>query len=196
MLLPKTASKKHICTMLDHDETNQLLMAVAEKDVAAFRALYNRTSGRLMAVICGICRDRQQAEDVLQEVYVQVWRRADSFDRDLGSAVTWLSVIARHRAIDHIRRRGRDIAVMVDDGNAVIETIAALTAGVEQSLDLRTLSGCLGRLDPTHSQAILLAYYNGWSGEELARHFGIPENTIKTWLRRGLISLRACMGAK
>jgi RNA polymerase sigma factor (sigma-70 family) len=179
--------------MTDSSEINNLLLAVAGQDNDAFRALYDRTSGYLMAVILRISRDRQVAEDLLQDVYVQVWRRADSFDPLQGAAMAWLTVIARHRAIDHIRSHGRVRNQMADNMQAELDRLPSLTAAVGQASDLRQLSTCLGHLQPDHRQAVLLAYYNGWTREELALHFNIPENTLKTWLRRGLIALRACM---
>jgi RNA polymerase sigma factor (sigma-70 family) len=179
--------------MTDTAEINALLLAVAKRDTDAFRSLYDRTCGYLMAVIVNICRDRQIAEELLQDVYVQVWRRADSYDALRGAAMAWLSVIARHRAIDHIRSQGRIRGQMVENMQAEVDRLPSLTTDVAQMSELRLLWACLGRLQTEHRQAVLLAYYHGWSREELALHFNIPENTLKTWLRRGLISLRSCM---
>jgi RNA polymerase sigma-70 factor (ECF subfamily) len=179
--------------MTDRSEINALLQAVAARDAESFRLLYDRTSGYLMAVILRICRDRQIAEDLLQDVYVQVWRRAHSFDAAQGAAMGWLVVIARHRAIDHVRSHGRIRGRMADNMEAALDRLPSLTADVGQMADLRQLWQCLGHLQADHREVVLLAYYNGWSREELAHHFNIPENTVKTWLRRGLIALRACM---
>jgi RNA polymerase sigma factor (sigma-70 family) len=179
--------------MTDRSEIDTLLRAVAARDADSFRLLYDRTCGYLMAVILRICRDRHVAEDLLQDVYVQVWRHADSFDAHRGPAIGWLAVIARHRAIDHIRSHGRIRDQMADNMQAELDRLPALTADVGQMSELRLLWRCLAQLQPQHRQAVLLAYYNGWSRDELAQHFNIPENTVKTWLRRGLISLRSCM---
>ncbi len=179
--------------MRDTDQINRLMLAVAGRDTDAFRALYEQTCGRLMAIVLSICRDRHVAEDLLQDVYVQVWRRADSFDAHQGSAMGWLTVIARHRAIDHIRSQARTYARTPADMQAELDRLPALTPDVEQTAELRALSACLERLQPEHRKAILLAYYHGWSRSELALHFNIPESTVKTWLRRGLIALRSFM---
>jgi RNA polymerase sigma factor (sigma-70 family) len=179
--------------MMDKSDINTVLVAVAARDTNAFRALYDRTSGYLMAVILRICRDRQIAEDLLQDVYVQVWQRADSFDPGQGAAMGWLTVIARHRTIDHVRHHGRLRGRMADNMQAELDRLPSLTADVGQMSDLRQLWTCLGHLQTDHRQAVLLAYYCGWSREDLAQHFNIPENTVKTWLRRGLIALRGCM---
>ena len=179
--------------MTDTGEINALLQAVAQRDTAAFRTLYERTCGYLMAVVLRICRDRQIAEDLLQDVYVQVWRRAETYDPAQGAGMGWLTVIARNRAIDHVRTQGRMQGHQAHDMQAEIDRLPSLTPDVAHMSDLRHLWGCLGRLPVEQRQAILLAYYDGWSREELARHFEIPENTLKTWLRRSLTALRSCM---
>ncbi|MGL5009396.1 MAG: RNA polymerase sigma factor [Paracoccaceae bacterium] len=179
--------------MLETDQINRLMRAVAGRDTDAFRLLYDQTCSRLMAIVLSICRDRHLAEDLLQDVYVQVWRRADSFDPQLGSAIAWLTVIARNRAIDHIRSQGHMSARMPADMQAELDRLPSLTPDAERMSELNTLWGCLGQLQPEHRQAVLLAYYHGWNRSELALHFNIPENTVKTWLRRGLIALRSCM---
>lgn len=152
------------------------------------------TSGRLMAVARRICRDHRVAEDVLQDVYVNVWRRAATFDPQLGSGPAWLVVMTRNRAIDHVRSNRRETPASTEAEVAELENLPALLPGPDQSSDLNSLLACLRRLDPQHAKAVLLAYYNGLSRSELARLFNIPENTAKTWLRRGLLSLRLCMG--
>jgi RNA polymerase sigma-70 factor (ECF subfamily) len=176
------------------DEIDALLQAVAQGDADAFRRLYDLTSARLMAVVWRICRAHAASEDVLQEVYVQVWRRAASFDPGRGPGIAWMIVIARHRAIDHVRASGRTAASGSAQDDLVLENLAAPAHDAERSDDLRALLRCLRRLDDRHARAILLAYYDGLSRAELAERFEIPENTIKTWLRRGLIALRQCMG--
>lgn len=170
-----------------------LLAAVARHDARAFKTLYDHTSGRLMAIVMRICRDRQAAEDVLQEVYVQIWRQSERFDATLGAGLAWMTVLARRRAIDHIRRLGRSDRVATETELELFERLPALSADPELSSELRALLVCLERIDPRHREAVLLAYYEGWSREELARRFDCPVGTIKTWLRRGLVTLRHCM---
>lgn len=180
--------------MRDVAEVDRLLAAVGRQDSGAFRRLYAQTSGRLMAVVLRICRDRSAAEDVLQNVYVQVWRRAADYDPAVGSAMAWLTVMARNRAIDHVRSQRREAPATTEADESALENLPAFTPGAEHSSELRALLTCLGKLPPQHARAVLLAYYEGLTREELAQQFGIPENTIKTWLRRGLIALRECMG--
>jgi RNA polymerase sigma-70 factor (ECF subfamily) len=106
----------------------------------------------------------------------------------------WLTVMVRNRAIDHVRSRAREAPAMTEADALALENLPALLPDADQSADLRALVGCLGALHPQHAKAVLLAYYNGLSRNELASLLDIPENTIKTWLRRGLIALRQCMG--
>jgi len=174
-------------------DLDQLLRDVAGQDLAAFRELYDRTASRLLAVTLRICRDRTLAEDVLQEVYIQVWQRAASFDPSRSSARTWMTVIARNRAIDHIRRKGRPGDAGSTPAEYEIENLPSLAADVELRSEMRALAACLKNLPDRHREAILRAYYEGWERSELAAHFQIPLSTVKTWLRRGLISLQTCM---
>lgn len=180
--------------MSDAGILDGLLTRVAQRDAEAFRRLYDLTCHRLMAVVLRMCENRATAEDVLQDVYVQIWRRAESFDPARGPAIAWMIVIARHRTIDHIRAHGRNAASGSAQDDLALEMLAAPADDPERSDTLRALLGCLRKLDAPRAEAVLLAYYKGLSRAELARRFDIPENTIKTWLRRGLIALRQCMG--
>jgi RNA polymerase sigma-70 factor (ECF subfamily) len=174
-------------------EIQRLLAAVKDQDAEAFRSLYDLTSRHLMGVIMRTCRDRQIAEDVLQEVFVQIWRRGHLYDPAMGPGLAWLTVLARRRAIDAVRSLVRRTRMTSDLGPDILDSLPAIAADPDQPADLRRLLRCLDRLDSSNRRAILLAYYEGWSREELALHFQRPEGTIKTWLRRSLIALRACM---
>ena len=136
--------------------------------------------------------DRTDAEDLLQEVFVRVWTRAGRYDPRLSNPRTWLVAITRNAAIDRLRsRQVRPVTQPVDPGlpgpgpGPEAQAIAA---------DQRTrLDGCLDELDADKAQAVRRAYLDGWSYEELARDADVPLNTMKTWLRRSLQRLRACM---
>ena len=174
-------------------EVERLLAAVRDQDAEAFRALYDLTAGHLMGVVMRTCRDRAMAEDVLQEVYVQVWRRGHLYDPTLGPGLAWLTVLARRRAIDAVRSSGRRARHVSDLGLEMLDALPLRAHDIDQPTELRQLLHCLGKLDTRNRRAVLLAYYEGWTREELALHFERPEGTIKTWLRRSLIALRACM---
>ena len=171
-------------------EIGDLLRATASGDRAAFRLLYDRASPKLYGIALKICRDRPMAEDVLQEVFVDVWRKARNFDPRRGEAGAWLAVIARNRSVDALRRQGRGfLAASASDSGEVPDPVMTGDGGV----DYLTLIDCLGRLEEREKDLILRAYYRGDTRDDLARAYDAPVNTIKTWLRRGLIALKKCL---
>ncbi len=132
----------------------------------------------------------------MQETYLKVWKMADQFDPQVGSPITWMVAIARNRAIDIVRKRG-DLSI--EDEPEAMDVAADSPqplARREMSEELNRLLLCLGRLDPEKQRIVLLAYYSGWSREQLAQKLDIPVNTIKTWLRRSLLEIRGCMGSR
>ena len=174
-------------------ELEDLMSAVAGGDRAAFRTLYERTSAKLFGVVLRIVRDRQRAEDVLQDVYVKVWKQAERYDSTKGRPITWLSTVARNRAID-VLRAGTFERSMDEPGDE--EEIFRLTGTAAAEVDvveLETLRFCLGEMKDDDRNYVLLAYYEGLSREELAQRFDAPIGTVKTRLRRGLIALKACL---
>jgi RNA polymerase sigma-70 factor (ECF subfamily) len=135
------------------------------------------------------------AEEVMHETYLKIWHTADEFDPATASPITWMVAIARNRAIDIVRRRG-DLSI--DEEAESVEPAAegpAPLARREMTAELKRLLSCLGRLDSEKQRIVLLAYYSGWSRDQLAAKLDIPVNTIKTWLRRSLLEIRECMGA-
>jgi len=180
--------------MLMQAELVWLLGAVAKGDQAAFERLYAATRSKLYGVLLRILGRPELAEEVMQETYLKVWKMADKFDSTLASPITWMVAIARNRAIDIVRKRGE---VAIDDEpeaqNVADESTPPL-ARREMTEELRRLLACLGKLDPEKQRIVLLAYYSGWSREQLSAKLDIPVNTIKTWLRRSLIEIRECLG--
>jgi RNA polymerase sigma-70 factor, ECF subfamily len=121
---------------------------------------------------------------------------ADQFDPQVGSPITWMVAIARNRAIDIARKRG-DLSI--EDEPEALEVAAETPqplARREMTEELKRLLSCLGKLDPEKQRIVLLAYYSGWSRDQLAQKLDIPVNTIKTWLRRSLLEIRECMGPR
>jgi len=174
------------------DDLERLLTATAAGDRAAFRGLYGRTSAKLYGIVLRICRDPGLAQDVLQETYVKVWTRAVGYQAGEGRPITWLAAIARNAAIDAVRRR-RDVALGMDEqGRALIDDFDKAVETLDP-IEARALRGCLGGLDETQRACIVLAYVEGYSREELAERFDRPVGTIKTWLHRGLASLKTCL---
>jgi len=166
---------------------------VAAGERAALRQLYEATSAKLFAVCLRILSDREEAEDVLQEVYVTVWRRADRFDGTRASVMTWVSTIARNRSIDRLRARGPMAyaepveAAEIADGAVGAE--ALLVAAGEQE----RLHRCLSQLDARTETVIRTAFFEGVTYEALARRMGAPLGTVKSWVRRGLAKLKGCL---
>jgi RNA polymerase sigma-70 factor, ECF subfamily len=172
-----------------------LLARVAARDREAFAAVYKATSAKLWGIVVRVLPRRALAEDVLQDVYVRIWERAETFDPAKASPITWMATIARNRAIDEVRRRA---PISIDDAPEALEVeqggLSPLDSA-QQSEDLRRLQECLQGLDPVRREIVLLAYYNGLSREELAKRFAHPVATIKTWLHRSLAQLRKCLGS-
>ena len=180
--------------MLTQAELVWLLAAVAKGDQAAFERLYGATRAKLYGVLLRILGAPELADDVMQETYLKVWKMAGKFDPTIASPITWMVAIARNRAIDIVRRRAD---VSVEDSSEAMAVAAEAPpplARREMTEELRRLLSCLGKLDPEKQRIVLLAYYSGWSREQLAQKLDIPVNTIKTWLRRSLLEIRECMG--
>jgi RNA polymerase sigma-70 factor (ECF subfamily) len=172
-----------------------LLARTAEQDRTAFSALYAATSAKLLGVVSRIIPRKDQAEDVLQDVYIRVWNRAASYDPRKASPIAWLATIARNRAIDEVRRRA---PVSIEDApqahEVADEGLNPLDAA-QQSEELQRLRVCLQGLEADRREIVLLAYYTGLSRDEIAQRFGHPVGTIKTWLHRSLAQLRKCLGS-
>jgi RNA polymerase sigma-70 factor, ECF subfamily len=180
--------------MLTQAELVELLAAVARGDVAAFEQLYGATRAKLYGVLLRILGRSELADEVMQEAYLKVWQMAVKFDPTIASPITWMVAIARNRAIDIVRKKGElSIEDEPDALNVAAETPPPL-ARREMTEELKKLLSCLGKLDPEKQRIVLLAYYSGWSRDQLAKKLDIPVNTIKTWLRRSLLEIRACMG--
>jgi RNA polymerase sigma-70 factor (ECF subfamily) len=183
-------------------ELSQLLSRAGLGDRAAFATLYEKSSSHLFAVVLRICRDRAQAEDILQEVYVNVWRAAGGFDAAQSQPLTWLTSIARNRAIDSLRRAQTQpqlhTANIADDEDTdVYDTTADDKPGplemLSRASDARALSHCMKDLSAPQRQSLALAFYDGLSHAEVAEKMGEPLGTVKSWVRRALLSLKSCL---
>jgi RNA polymerase sigma factor (sigma-70 family) len=186
-------------------EAAALLARSALGDRAAFQRLYERTSGHLFAVVLRIQRDRALAEDLLQEIYVNVWRAAASFDASRSQPLTWLTSIARNRAIDSLRRANTQPQLQSvhtsadDDGDetTMYDQLADQGAGpldlLSRASDARALSQCMGGLSAQQRQSVALAFFDGLSHAEVAEQMRQPLGTVKSWVRRALLSLKACL---
>ena len=169
-----------------------LIARTALRDRAAFRALYQRTSAKLFGVTLRILKDRFEAEEALQEVYVKIWQRADRYVPGGFSPISWLVAIARNHAIDRIGARRQphsDIDGALDIADPMPGPEAAVVAASERG----RIHDCLEELERTRADAVRGAYLNGESYAELAARHGVPLNTMRTWLRRSLMKLKECL---
>jgi RNA polymerase sigma-70 factor (ECF subfamily) len=186
-------------------ELSRLLARSGLGDRAAFATLYERSSPHLLGVILRIQRDRAQAEDILQEVYVNVWRAARSFDAAQSQPLTWLTSIARNRAIDSLRRTQTQPQLQTHFSNPdnedsdVYDTVASDAPGpldlLSRASDARALATCMEGLSAPQRQSVALAFFDGLSHAEVAENMAQPLGTVKSWVRRALLSLKSCLDA-
>jgi RNA polymerase sigma-70 factor (ECF subfamily) len=170
---------------------NQLLLRVAGGDQQAFADLYQATSARIFGVIHRMLHDRGEAEDILQDVYVAAWRRADTFDPARGSALTWLITLGRNRTIDRMRQHREE---PLDEDMPEIEDEAPTPAAVaELSEERKRLERCLQQLEPKQSGVVREAFFTGVTYSELAERLSVPLGTMKSWIRRSLMQLKTCL---
>jgi RNA polymerase sigma-70 factor (ECF subfamily) len=187
-------------------DLSRLLARAGLGDRAAFATLYERTSSHLLAVVLRINRDRAQAEDILQEVYVNVWRAASSFDAAQSQPLTWLTSIARNRAIDSLRRvstqpQFRTLGPAAEgsdhEDDDVYDTVASEAPGplelLGRAADARSLAACMDKLTALQRQSVALAFYQGLSHSEVAEQLRQPLGTVKSWVRRALMTLKSCL---
>jgi len=173
----------------------ELLARTALSDQQAFAELYRMTSAHLYAVALRILREAAAAEEVLQESFVNVWHHAGSYVAAKSQPLTWLTSIVRNRCLDQLRRREVE-TVTLDDEEEGLVIAAEDPTPLEMLLsgaDARAVGACVEALEPGQKQAIALAFFQGLSHSELAQHLREPLGTVKSWIRRGLERLRACL---
>ena len=174
-------------------DLEQLLIAVASRDAAAFRRLYDIAAPKLLGIVLRIIRNKPAAEDILQDVFVRIWQNAPRFSPEAGPARAWMSSIARNRAIDVLRQKSFTLVADARSDVDWYERIAEDRDRENDMVEAEALRHCLGTLDAQARTCVLLAYYEGFSREEIAERFHRPVNTIKTWLHRTLATLRHCL---
>lgn len=170
-------------------EARVLLVAVGHGDQQAFASLYDAVSARLFGLVMGIIRDRSAAEDVLQEAFMQIWRRASTYDPDRADPLVWMMLIVRGKAIDHLRRRGAAAAAVARAAELVPPAPPAPDPVERRSLRDAALKA-LATLPADQREALTLAFFGGLTGSEIAHARGLPLGTVKTRIRTGLERLR------
>jgi len=170
-----------------------LLQRSARGDRAAFRALYDQWGRRLYGIALRITRQPSLAADATQDAFVQIWQQAQRFDPARGSAEAFLVSLVRYRALDVVRRQSRETPgyepVEQED-----ETPDALTRLVSSAEGV-ALHRCLGLLDAERRRLVVMAFVDGLSHSELSSHLNVPIGTVKSWIRRSLLSLRECLAS-
>ena len=179
--------------MTTRDDVEAMIARMAMGDRGAFGQLYSATSAKLFGVCLRVLGNRAEAEDALQEVFVKIWRNADRYRANGLSPMTWLITVARNHAIDRVRAR----TSRRTDGMEAADTVPDDTPGPEAlamaGSDRARIVACMGELEADKAGAVRRAYLDGDTYKELAAHYGVPLNTVRTWLRRSLIKLRECL---
>ncbi|HEX3163763.1 MAG TPA: sigma-70 family RNA polymerase sigma factor, partial [Pseudolabrys sp.] len=183
---------------MDLDANRSLIAAALGRipagDRTALQTVYRLTSAKLFGVCLRILGERGEAEDVLQEVYVTVWRKAADFDASRASPMTWLIAIARNRSIDRLRasRLSRHMAP-IDEAGEIADSATTADHMLEGLQEHARLHGCLDGLAAHERTALRGAFFDGNTYEELAARMTVPLGTMKSWIRRAMIKLKACL---
>jgi RNA polymerase sigma-70 factor (ECF subfamily) len=182
--------------MADRDVLTELLNRSANGDRQAFATLYRRVSPKLYAVCVTLLKQRDMAEDVLQDSFVKIWNRAGTYNPSKGSAITWMTSIVRNRALDMMRSSHPQLEQSADEYREL--ELVDDTRNPPDSLEFNTstaaLNRCLKQLKNGQRKCILMAYYYGYTHDELAQRLNTPLGTVKAWIRRGLERIRECLG--
>lgn len=177
-------------------ETDRLLLSVAAGSQDAFTRLYDAVAGPIYGIACQVLRDPARAEEVAQEVMLEVWQTAPRYRPESGHAMTWMMTIAHHRAVDCVRtaRRSaeRERAVSQRDSVPAFDDVAEAVEAIGEREEVRT---CLRQLTAELLQPVLLVYYRGLTHAEVASALSLPLGTVKSRLRRALTYMRQCLGA-
>ena len=175
------------------DELAILLARVARGDQAAYEAVYDAATGRVLGIVRAVVRDPAQSEEVAQEILLDVWRTASRFDPALGSGMAWVTMLAHRRAVDRVRSEQKAAAREMRTASAEI-AYDEVAEAVEARLERERVRRCLGSLTPLQRESVTLAYYSGYTYREVAALLGVAVGTVKTRMRDGLIRLRDCLG--
>lgn len=172
-----------------------LLSQVALGNREAFEALYRGTASQLFGICLRVLSQRPEAEDALQEVFTTVWRKAAQFDASRASAITWLAMIARNKAIDRLRSLpARKVQTDIELAQELEDPGASPPQQAQTASDRVQLERCLEQLEPRRRALIRAAFFEGCTYEELATRLDSPLGSIKSWIRRSLLQLRECLG--
>ena len=173
-----------------------LLKAIAGKEEKALSQLYDRYRVVLFGLLVRILNNREEAEDVLQELFLQVWHRAGDYDSNRGRPFTWLVTLARSRAIDRLRSVASRERVATESAREATEEVSDAVADAVRSEQRGIVTSALSQLPEEQQRALVLAYFDGLTQSEIADRSGAPLGTVKTRMRAGMIKLREMLGGK
>jgi RNA polymerase sigma-70 factor (ECF subfamily) len=180
-------------TASEPDQTAALLHRCADGDRVAFRQLYDRWGSRLYGIALRITHQAALAADATQDAFVQIWQQAHRFDPGRGGPEAWLIGIVRYRALDMVRRHSREVPGYEPEEREDVapDALARLVSTAEGA----ALHRCLGELEEDRRRLVVLAFVDGLSHSELAERMRVPLGTVKSWIRRSLITLRGCLAS-
>lgn len=179
--------------MATRDDLEDWLARTALGDRAAFARVYDHTSAKLFGVLLRVLKDRVEAEDALQDVFIKVWHGAKSYRANGYSPMTWLIAVTRNHAIDRLRRRQSAERAEETDAGELPDTQPGAEARMVAMGERTRINECFETLEPKLADAVRRAYLDGDSYAALAERFSVPLNTMRTWLRRSLLKLRECL---
>lgn len=185
--------------MADPQQLTSLLHATAAGDQRAFAELYRATSAHLYGVLVRMLQRRDWAEEALQDCFIKIWQKAETYDGDKGAPLTWLLTVARYRALDLLRMKRPEVE-MPEEGDehqlppmSLADDSQDPLARADEGQGIARMRGCLKVLPSEQRDAVMLAYYEGYTHQELAERMQSPLGTVKSWVRRGLARLRECL---
>lgn len=185
--------------MADVEELAQLLQATARGDERAFAALYRASSSHLYGLLLRMLQRRDWAEEALQDCYIKIWQKAETYEREKGAPLTWLMTVARYRALDLLRMKRPEVEMPDEDSEFALPPMTMADdsqdplARAVEGQGIAQMRECLRGLAEEQRSALLLAYYEGYTHQELASRLKAPLGTVKSWVRRGLTRLRECL---
>ncbi|MEM7276739.1 MAG: sigma-70 family RNA polymerase sigma factor [Pseudomonadota bacterium] len=178
-------------------DLNDLMQRAATGDELAFRSFYDSVSPAVLGFLLRMLNDRHEAEDILQDTMVIAWNRAAEFNPKLASAKTWITTIARRKALDILRRHNRQSDVLRSDAADIRQVLnveaQATSAENESGATMQKLMACFDKIGENAATCIQHAYIDGMSASEIAKHLDRALGSVKSWLRRGMINLKTCM---
>jgi len=183
----------------DPQQLGAWLAAAALGDARAFRALYQASSAKLFGFALRILGKPELAEEALQDAFVSIWHSAAAYQPHLSAPMTWMATVVRNKALDILRRTDDTIELDLDEFDADIMTTAQASQATDalvQADDARALARCMSTLEGAHRQAIGMAYLHDLSHSEISHRLNLPVGTVKTWIRRGLERLKACLAKR